>query len=138
MKNEQAIEILSETYFPFSFYLLEDELQALQLVVDVTTAIMIEHPNLVGEIHKLENQALIYKKIFSLALKRKSQINLDETQISIREKAAFYLSEYVGLSFAVVALMLEIEEIELTQIISSARYKVFLRERNQQGYVSAN
>lgn len=129
MKNTEVVDNLSDVYFPFSFYLLEDELQALQLVVDVTTAIMIESKEVLGEMHKLENRVLTYKKLYELALKRKLQINLSEEEISLKEKTAFYLSENIGLQHQMIALLLEVEEIELKQLISSARFKVFSRER---------
>lgn len=139
MKNTQVVDNLSDVYFPFSFYLLEDELQALQLVVDVTTAVMIESKEVLGEMHKLENKVLVYKKLYDLAIKRRLQINHNEDEISLKEKAAFYLSEHIGLQHQVIALMLEVEEIELMQLISSARFKVFAMERrNSQERTRAN
>jgi len=138
VKTNEVIDHLSETYFPFSFYLLEDELQALQLVVDVTTAFLVETPDLIGEVHKLENRVVLYKKVYELSMKRRVQLNIDEREVSLKEKAAFFLSESVGLAHNVIALMLDIEEIELKQLISSARYKVFLKERAVQGSVSAS
>lgn len=141
VKYDHVIEELSDNFFPFSFYLLEDELQALQLVVDVTTACMVESSEILQRLDLLENRLKIYKKLFDLAQKRRAQIQLEEVQISLKEKAALYLSEKVGISNQRLSLFLDIEEIELLQFISSARYKALSRAKgieSGKGQIRAN
>ncbi len=124
MKNKKTIEILSELYFPFSFYLLEDELQALQLVVDVTTAAMIERTDFLEDPNVLKDDIYLYRKLYELALKRRSQISLEENCISLKEKASLYLFENLDFPLEKVALILDMTVIDLKQIISSSRIKV--------------
>lgn len=124
MKNKKTIEILSELYFPFSFYLLEDELQALQLVVDITTAAMIERTDFLEDPNVLKDDIYLYRKLYELALKRRSQISLEENCISLKEKASLYLFENLDFHLEKVALILDMTVIDLKQIISSSRIKV--------------
>lgn len=124
MKNKKTIEILSELYFPFSFYLLEDELQALQLVVDITTAAMIERTDFLEDPNVLKDDIYLYRKLYELALKRRSQISLEENSISLKEKASLYLFENLDFPLEKVALILDMTAIDLKQIISSSRVKV--------------
>ncbi|OIQ20884.1 MAG: hypothetical protein BM556_02775 [Bacteriovorax sp. MedPE-SWde] len=124
MKNKKTIEILSELYFPFSFYLLEDELQALQLVVDITTAAMIERTDFLEDPNVLKDDIYLYRKLYELALKRRSQISLEENCISLKEKASLYLFENLDFPLEKVALILDMTVIDLKQIISSSRTKV--------------
>jgi len=124
VKNKKTIEILSELYFPFSFYLLEDELQALQLVVDITTAAMIERTDFLEDPNVLKDDIYLYRKLYELALKRRSQISLEENCISLKEKASLYLFENLDFPLEKVALILDMTVIDLKQIISSSRTKV--------------
>lgn len=136
MKVKTLLDTLTDKYFQFANFLLEDELQAMQLVVDVTTALAIENRDCLVNIDKKPYQLQIYQKIYELAERRANQLGIGELGLAqkkypLKDRAVFFLSEVGDFSQIEIGKSLNLSDVEVIQAIEVIRADILYKIQNK-------
>ena len=125
--KKDIINRFNDHYYQFSFFILEDELQAMQLIVDVATGLGLKDRNIFLKLGQRDLDLDIYKAIVELGLKRSGIVFSDDRHLSLKDKAALFLSDNAGLSAEEISYITGIEKTDIYQIIPITRIEILER-----------
>ena len=90
MEVSTVSEFISDKCFHFTHFLVEDELQASQLVFDVLQSFMVESPTALSKIESTGFRNEFYSRIYKLANTRRNHFKVSE-HLDLSGRAAFFL-----------------------------------------------
>ena len=111
-------------YYPFAFFVLEDELQAMQLIVDIATGIGLKDKSLFSKLDQKQSTLEIFKTIVELGEKRSGLAFSDDRYLNLRNRAAVYLKDNNELSTEEISFITGLDRNELFQIIPVTRFQL--------------
>ncbi|MEH0860729.1 MULTISPECIES: hypothetical protein [Halobacteriovorax] len=116
--RKEIIRKLVDQYYQVANYLIEDQLQAMQLIIDVATGASEEDESFLYKIDNdyFERQFLL--RLISLATKRSQQTKTKGKLLNhVKKKACIYLFEIRGESVDNIAMVLNISHQEVLAYI---------------------
>ena len=114
---------ITTDFINFANFLVEDELQANQLIIDVFQSLLVDSPNTIRQIDLMQSKTVFFKRIFLLATKRRNHFKID-SNLDLTGRAAFYLSYVEKMSFRDISIITRSFQNELVAKIVSTRKKL--------------
>jgi hypothetical protein len=97
--RDQLVSKILNRYYPFAFFLISDELQATQLIVDVTTSILVEDREMLLTLDTQSNHFNFLSRLYQLARRRVAQVGTtSDDGLDLFQRACVFLEETFSLS----------------------------------------
>lgn len=126
--RKEIIRKLVDQYYQVAHYLVEDQLQAMQLIIDIATAVSEEDESFLYKIDNSYFERQFLLRLIALANKRGEHTRGKKfVNNQVRKNASIYLFEIRGESVNSIAMTLEITEqevmtyLECTQVTMAKR-----------------
>lgn len=132
---DHLINTLTEKYFTFCHFIVEEELQAMQLVIDVLTAISLSDREILKNIDRRDNQLEIIDRLITLARKRVAQTTGElKNTLSVSDKAIFYLATNTDFTQSEICSLTGEQSWEVEYRVSLVRSQLIKSLRAQEGH----
>ncbi len=128
MEVSTVSEFISDKCFHFTHFLVEDELQASQLVFDVLQSFLIESPSALSRVESTGFRNDFYSRIYKLAKTRRDHFKMSES-VDLSGRAAFFLVYEHRLSIGEVAKITTTPEDQVLLKVVHARSQI-LKDNN--------
>jgi hypothetical protein len=131
--NKENLEKISIKLYPFAYCLCPDELMAGQLVVDAFTRSVLDNDNFDTEHIDFDD---LCRSAFIVASSRAGHMkpNKDDHKfykdLSLKVRSALFLKEKWNLSIGIMAKIMDIEESEVSLLLSEGRGLLFRQREN--------
>ncbi len=127
MDVSQISKRVTTDFINFANFLVEDELQASQLIIDVFQSLLVDNPSTIRQLDLYQSKVTFYERVFLLASKRRNHFKL-VSNLDLSGRAAFYLSYSEKMALNDISIITRTSQNELVSKIVYTRKKVLERQ----------
>ena len=128
MDVTKVSDFIIENCFHFAHFLVEDELQASQLAIDVLQSFVIETPHALERVESSSIRNEFLSRVYQISKVRRNHFKIDK-HLDLSGRAAFFLVYEYRLSTEVVSKILKIPKEQVLLKVVEVRQEL-LKERN--------
>lgn len=132
MEVAKVSEFINEKCYHFANFLVDDDLQASQLALDVMQSFLAEAPE---SLSKIETDALrfeFFKRIYKLASVRRNHFKVDQ-HLDLSGRAAFFLTYVYQMPLLEVAKITASTEDQILAKVVSVRNSILSEQSKERG-----